>query len=84
MGEVLGAIIVGLICGATASAIVPGKTPGGIIGVILVGIGGGVVGQVLFAALGFRSAWWLGSLVIGVIGAVIVLLVLTRLRGDGV
>jgi uncharacterized membrane protein YeaQ/YmgE (transglycosylase-associated protein family) len=43
-----------------------------------------VVGQVLFAALGFRSAWWLGSLIIGVIGAVIVLLVLTRLRGDSV
>jgi uncharacterized membrane protein YeaQ/YmgE (transglycosylase-associated protein family) len=54
-GELIGAIIVGFICGALASAIVPGKTPGGVIGVLLVG-SGGVVGRLLFAGLGFRSA----------------------------
>jgi uncharacterized membrane protein YeaQ/YmgE (transglycosylase-associated protein family) len=80
MGNIIGALIIGLICGAIASAIVPGRTPGGIIGVVLVGLAGSVVGDLLFAAVGLKTSWFLGSIIVGVIGAVIVLFVLNRIQ----
>src|SRR5919202_251941 len=81
IGTIIGALIIGLVCGAIASAIVPGRTPGGIIGVILVGIVGGFLGNILFGAIGLGSSWWLGSIIVGIIGAVIVLLILRWVQG---
>jgi uncharacterized membrane protein YeaQ/YmgE (transglycosylase-associated protein family) len=49
--------------------------------VILVGIVGGFVGNILFTAIGFGTTWWLGSIIVGVIGAVIVLLILRWVQG---
>jgi uncharacterized membrane protein YeaQ/YmgE (transglycosylase-associated protein family) len=82
MGEIIGALLIGMICGGLASAIVPGKTPGGIVGVVLVGIAGSIVGRILFGLVGLGASWFLGSIVMGVIGAVIVLIVVGRLQAS--
>jgi uncharacterized membrane protein YeaQ/YmgE (transglycosylase-associated protein family) len=66
-------IIVGLIAGALAKLIMPGRDPGGIIVTILLGIAGSVVGGMLFGGSDNR---------VGIIGSVvgaIILLALYRL-----
>lgn len=48
-------ILVGLVAGAIAKAIMPGEDPGGIVVTILLGIGGSIVGGMLFGLLGSYS-----------------------------
>lgn len=45
-------IIVGLIAGALAKLIMPGRDPGGFIVTILIGIGGGLIGGFVGGKLG--------------------------------
>lgn len=79
IGFILGLIIVGLIAGALARLLVPGRDPMGIAATILLGIVGSFVGgflaDVLFRSdsedLGLHPVGILGS----VIGAVIALLI---------
>jgi uncharacterized membrane protein YeaQ/YmgE (transglycosylase-associated protein family) len=74
-------IILGLIAGLVAKALVPGRDPGGCVITILVGIAGALVGGWLSTLLGFgglAGGLDLRNLVIAVLGA-IVLLVLWRL-----
>jgi uncharacterized membrane protein YeaQ/YmgE (transglycosylase-associated protein family) len=74
-------IVLGLIAGLVAKALVPGRDPGGCIVTILVGIAGALVGGWLSTLLGFgglAGGLDLRNLVIAVLGA-IVLLVLWRL-----
>jgi uncharacterized membrane protein YeaQ/YmgE (transglycosylase-associated protein family) len=75
MGIVLW-IVFGLIAGAVAKFVMPGRDPGGIIVTILLGIGGAVLGGMLATAAGFGSmmAFDLRSLVIAIGGAVILLI----------
>ena len=69
---ILSWIILGLIAGAIAKLILPGKDPGGIIVTILLGIAGALLGGFLGRAMGFyregEPAGWimafLGSLVL--------------------
>lgn len=63
-------IVVGLVVGAVAKAIMPGKDPGGILVTILLGIGGSVVGGFLARLLGIGSG---PGLIGSVIGALILL-----------
>jgi len=74
-------IVLGLIAGLVAKALVPGRSPGGCIVTILVGIAGALIGGWLSTLLGFgglAGGLDLRNLVIAVLGA-IVLLVLWRL-----
>jgi uncharacterized membrane protein YeaQ/YmgE (transglycosylase-associated protein family) len=74
---VIGWIVIGLIAGAIASIIVPGRTPGGIIGVIIVGIAGGLLGGWLWSLVfGVGPSTFIGSLILAIIGAVIILSIL--------
>lgn len=63
-------IIVGLIAGAIAKLIMPGRDPGGIIVTILLGIAGSLVGGFLFGGAD-NSVGIIGSIV----GALILLLI---------
>jgi uncharacterized membrane protein YeaQ/YmgE (transglycosylase-associated protein family) len=69
----IGWIVVGLIVGAIAKLVMPGRDPGGIIVTILLGIAGALVGGAIGRALGFygpdEPAGWLMSIA----GAVLVL-----------
>jgi uncharacterized membrane protein YeaQ/YmgE (transglycosylase-associated protein family) len=72
---IVGWILFGLIVGAIAKLIMPGRDPGGIIVTMLLGIVGAVLGGFLGRALGFygpqQAAGWLMSIV----GAIVVLMI---------
>lgn len=75
---ILGWIIMGLIAGALAKLIMPGRQGGGIIVTMLLGIVGAFVGGFIASALGIGSGvatFSLGTLIAAVIGALIVLFI---------
>jgi uncharacterized membrane protein YeaQ/YmgE (transglycosylase-associated protein family) len=82
--EFIGFILVGLVVGFLARAILPGADPIGILGTLIVGIVGGLLGGFLFGSV-FESGgsegvdWmdWLGA----VIGAIVVLLIYRAFAG---
>jgi uncharacterized membrane protein YeaQ/YmgE (transglycosylase-associated protein family) len=77
-------IFLGLIAGALAKFLVPGKDPGGFFITILIGIVGAILGGFLgsFIGLGRVESFDLGGIVIATLGAII-LLVLYRLFRKG-
>jgi uncharacterized membrane protein YeaQ/YmgE (transglycosylase-associated protein family) len=77
-------IFLGLIAGALAKFLVPGKDPGGFFVTILIGIVGAIVGGFLgsFIGLGRVESFDIGGLIIATLGAII-LLVLYRLVRKG-
>jgi uncharacterized membrane protein YeaQ/YmgE (transglycosylase-associated protein family) len=72
---IVGWILFGLIVGAIAKLIMPGRDPGGMIVTMLLGIVGAVLGGFIGRALGFygprQAAGWLMSIV----GAIVVLMI---------
>jgi uncharacterized membrane protein YeaQ/YmgE (transglycosylase-associated protein family) len=70
--------IIGLIVGALAKLIMPGKDPGGIIVTMLLGIAGSFIGTFIGRALGFYQSGEGAGFIMSLIGAII-LLVLYRL-----
>jgi uncharacterized membrane protein YeaQ/YmgE (transglycosylase-associated protein family) len=72
--HILWALIVGLIVGAIAKLLMPGKDPGGIFVTALLGIVGSVLASFLGRALGLYHGTATGpGIIASVIGAVIVL-----------
>ena len=65
-------IIIGLLAGLIASKLQSGSSNGFIINLFL-GIVGGCVGGWLFGLLGINTNSWIGDLICGVVGAVVVL-----------
>ena len=80
---ILSWIILGLVVGALARWIMPGRQSGGIIITILLGIAGAFVGGFIGSLLGFGSVtgFNLGSLVLAVIGALILLWAHRKIQG---
>jgi uncharacterized membrane protein YeaQ/YmgE (transglycosylase-associated protein family) len=79
---VIGALILGLVAGFIAKALVPGKDPGGFFVTILLGLAGALIGFFFFTELlgiGDSEAFDLGGLPGAVIGTVVLLLVWRRL-----
>jgi uncharacterized membrane protein YeaQ/YmgE (transglycosylase-associated protein family) len=68
-------IIFGLIAGAIAKLLMPGRDPGGILVTILLGIAGSLVGGFLFNAIGIGGGERYAGLIGSVIGAIILLIV---------
>ncbi len=66
-------IIVGLVVGALAKFIMPGKDPGGIIVTILLGIAGALVARFLGQALGFYAAGEGAGIIASILGAIVLL-----------
>ena len=72
----IGAIILGLLAGYIAKALMPGKDPGGFIVTILLGLAGSLVGFFLFTealGIGDNEAFDLGGLIGAIIGTMILL-----------
>ena len=72
----IGAIILGLLAGFIAKALMPGKDPGGFIVTIILGLAGSLVGFFLFTELlgiGDDDAFDLGGLIGAIIGTMILL-----------
>lgn len=72
-------ILLGLIAGALAKLIMPGKDPGGIIVTILIGIAGALLGGYLGGMLGVGSVTGINLVsILTAIGGAILLLFLYR------
>lgn len=80
---ILAWIILGLIAGALAKLILPGKDPGGIIVTILIGIVGALLGGFIGTQLGFGTvnALDIRSIIIAILGAIILLLIYRMVVG---
>jgi uncharacterized membrane protein YeaQ/YmgE (transglycosylase-associated protein family) len=70
---VLWALIIGLIVGALAKLIMPGKDPGGIIVTILIGIAGSLIATFLGRALGWYRPGEGAGFIMSLIGAILLL-----------
>ena len=87
--SLIGWIILGLIAGVIAKAIMPGRDPGGVIVTILLGIAGAVIGGFIGRALlgynrdGVGDPGFIMGLVLAVIGALILLAGYRLIRGRG-
>ena len=82
----IGAIILGLLAGYIAKALVPGPDPGGFFVTILIGLAGSLLGFFLFTELlgiGDTQAFDLGGLVGAIIGTVLLLLGYRSIVGSG-
>jgi uncharacterized membrane protein YeaQ/YmgE (transglycosylase-associated protein family) len=68
--------MIGLIAGAGAKFVLPGRDPGGITATILVGIAGALIGGFLSIAVGFGpiTGFNPGSIIIALFGAIVLLL----------
>jgi uncharacterized membrane protein YeaQ/YmgE (transglycosylase-associated protein family) len=70
---VLWALIIGLIVGALAKLIMPGKDPGGIIVTILIGIAGSLIATYLGRALGWYRPGEGAGFIMSLVGAILLL-----------
>lgn len=77
----LGAIIIGLIVGAVAKLLMPGKDPGGFIVTALLGIAGSVIGTWIGRAAGWYQDGQGAGFIMSVIGAVILLFIYRMIVG---
>ncbi|MBD0336591.1 MAG: GlsB/YeaQ/YmgE family stress response membrane protein [Cyanobacteria bacterium Co-bin13] len=77
--NILAWIVLGLIAGAIAKAIYPGRQSGGILGTLLLGIVGALIGGSLYTLLTTgtlaltAAGFSLGGVILSVVGAVIAL-----------
>ena len=67
--------LIGLVAGALAKLIVPGKDPGGIIITMLLGIAGSLLAGFLGRALGWYEPGQSAGLIMSVVGAILLLAV---------
>ena len=82
---ILGWIVLGLLAGAIAKAIMPGDDPGGIIVTMLIGIVGAIVGGLIASALDIGELdefFDIGTWVIAILGALLLLGVYRLIAGN--
>jgi uncharacterized membrane protein YeaQ/YmgE (transglycosylase-associated protein family) len=72
---IIGWIVVGLIAGALAKWIMPGKDPGGIIITILIGIAGGLLGGFIGSHVGIGGNSNIVNVLIATAGAILLLII---------
>ena len=74
MMGILGWILFGLVVGALAKLVMPGRDPGGIIVTMLLGIAGAVLGGFIGRAMGFYGPGEAAGFLMSFLGAVALLL----------
>jgi uncharacterized membrane protein YeaQ/YmgE (transglycosylase-associated protein family) len=72
--------VIGLVAGALAKLLMPGKDPGGIIITMLLGIAGSVVANFLGSLLGLYQQGERAGLIASVAGAVLILFIYRRFK----
>ena len=82
MMSILLMIIVGLVVGAVAKLLMPGRDPGGMIITILLGIAGSIVAGFLGRSLGWYAEGAPVGFIASVIGAILLLAVYRALTGS--
>ena len=80
--HIIWTLIVGLVVGAIAKLLMPGRDPGGVIITMLLGIAGAFVAGLLGRALGLYHEGDVGpGLIASIIGSVLLLAVYRMIRG---
>ena len=74
-------IVVGLIVGALAKFLMPGRDPGGVIVTILIGIAGSVIAGFLGRSIGWYAEGEPVGFIASILGAVVLLFVYRALTG---
>jgi uncharacterized membrane protein YeaQ/YmgE (transglycosylase-associated protein family) len=86
VGEIIAAIVIGIIAGYIGRALLPGPDPMGFVGTVIAGIAGALVGWVLFTYLlgiGDEDKFDLGGIIGAIIGTMLVLLVYRAVNNRG-
>jgi uncharacterized membrane protein YeaQ/YmgE (transglycosylase-associated protein family) len=78
--HLLATLIIGLIVGAVAKLLMPGRDPGGMIVTILLGIAGSLVGTFIGRTLGLYPEGSSAGFIMSVIGAILLLAVYRLFR----
>ena len=73
--------IIGLVVGAVAKLLMPGKDPGGIFITMLIGIAGSILAGFLGRTLGWYAPGQSAGFIMSVVGALILLVIYRLLRG---
>ena len=84
IGELIAAIVIGILAGYLGRALLPGKDSMGFVGTVLVGIVGALIGWALFTyalGIGDNDKFDLGGIIGAIVGTMLVLLVLRAVRG---
>ena len=83
--EILAWIVIGLLGGAIAKALLPGDDPGGIVVTMIIGIVGALLGGWLGQAVGLggrEEAFSWETLLCSIVGSIILLLVYRMVTGN--
>lgn len=84
--SIIGWIVLGLIAGAIAKAIMPGKDAGGVFLTLLLGVVGALLGGFLGALIfgvGLAEFWSIQTWLLAIIGSVLVLAIYRAVAGRG-
>lgn len=79
MLPILGWILFGLIVGALAKLVMPGRDPGGLVVTILLGIVGALVGGFIGRLLGLYQRGESAGFIMATIGAIVLLFIYRRI-----
>ena len=74
-------LIIGLVVGALAKLIVPGRDPGGVIVTMLIGVAGSFIAGAIGHAVGWYGPGQSAGFVASIAGAVILLVIYHAIRG---
>jgi uncharacterized membrane protein YeaQ/YmgE (transglycosylase-associated protein family) len=76
---IIGWIVVGLIAGALAKWIMPGKDPGGILVTMLIGVIGGFIGGFVASRIGIAGGN-ITNIIVATLGAILLLVIYRVIR----
>jgi len=79
--NIIATLVIGLVVGAVAKLLMPGRDPGGFIVTMLLGIAGAAVGSWLGRAAGLYSAGASAGFIMSVVGAMLLLFVYRMIVG---
>lgn len=86
IGEIIAAIVIGIIAGYLGRALLPGADPMGFVGTVVVGVIGALVGYFLFTQLlgiGDGDKFDVGGIIGAIVGTMLVLLLYRAVAGRG-
>ena len=78
--NIIWTLIIGLLVGAVAKFLMPGRDPGGFIVTILLGIAGAFVATFLGRSLGLYAEGAAAGFIMSVVGAILLLLIYRLIR----
>jgi uncharacterized membrane protein YeaQ/YmgE (transglycosylase-associated protein family) len=81
MLSLLWELIIGLVVGAVAKFVMPGKDPGGIWITMIIGIAGSIIATYIGQAIGWYQAGQGAGFIMSVVGAIVLLLIYRVIKG---